>query len=240
MKLPELLKQAVEQEKWELVCAAYTAITGKPLSPPKPKPKEIDFSEFEIPDSLLNINLDVEEEHDTIVLPTKEQVILLTGETQEEAIVLPPKKDEEDHPSPKTTPSGESSYIAQARSEDSLYEGSQDGQTAAKKKPMKIEQRRLNQFKDTLQEDAHLLKANNQNMQKLYQNATHPRNIRDGEKAVDTGAAVQVQCSICETKERVSAALAHGYSSDPDNNTYKCNACCTSRGRRRVKREQFA
>lgn len=53
MKLPELLKLAVEEQNWLKVCAVYTAITGEKLSPPQPKPKKVSLLELEIPDELL-------------------------------------------------------------------------------------------------------------------------------------------------------------------------------------------
>jgi hypothetical protein len=49
------------------------------------------------------------------------------------------------------------------------------------------------------------------------------------EKKRKTGL-IKVQCSVCDKKEETSRSLATKYKKDPDNNTYRCNACCSSRG----------
>ena len=50
MKVHELIKIAVEEQDWIKVCTAYTAITGKPLSPPK---KKVSLLDLDIPEGLL-------------------------------------------------------------------------------------------------------------------------------------------------------------------------------------------
>jgi hypothetical protein len=39
-KIPEILKRAVENEDWFVICSLYTQITGEDLSPPQPKKNE--------------------------------------------------------------------------------------------------------------------------------------------------------------------------------------------------------
>lgn len=46
MKLPEILKKAVLEQNWEIVCKAYTALTGEPLE--VPKPAEPDYLQLDI------------------------------------------------------------------------------------------------------------------------------------------------------------------------------------------------
>jgi len=43
--LPDVLKKAVLEGDWNLVCKAYTAITHEPLEPPKPK---INYATLEV------------------------------------------------------------------------------------------------------------------------------------------------------------------------------------------------
>jgi hypothetical protein len=56
--------------------------------------------------------------------------------------------------------------------------------------------------------------------------------------AADTGHTISVQCSQCDVREEVSPALAHGYDTDPEENVWKCNDCCTPSGRNEEKRRR--
>jgi hypothetical protein len=44
MKLPEVLKKGILEGDWQIICTAYTAMTGEHIDPPEPKqPNWLDF-----------------------------------------------------------------------------------------------------------------------------------------------------------------------------------------------------
>lgn len=61
-------------------------------------------------------------------------------------------------------------------------------------------------------------------------------NPRPREKA--PSKQINVVCSICNGKFKVFEGLATGWSKDKENNTWKCNDCCTESGRRKIKRRE--
>ena len=211
MKLPDLIKTAVEKGDWNLVCAAYTAITGKPLAPPKPK--EPDFLNMEISEELIQ-QLTGGGEYDS--MPEAEP------ENEPEVMAEQPikKKDPLDF-------SVDRSNVVKKNSE---------GKIEARKESIALGQRN-NIFHDDTDVDSHLLK-NNEQMQKLYGNAK-ARASRDLlENVSQTGKTIGVQCSLCEKKQTVAVALAKGWHTDPDENAYRCNDCCTPSGRIKAERKQ--
>lgn len=64
MKLPDVLKKAVLEQDWSIICKTYTILTGEPLE--VPKPKEIDYA-------TLDISLDVEYDARTAESPVSEK-----------------------------------------------------------------------------------------------------------------------------------------------------------------------
>lgn len=221
MKLPDLIKTAVEKGDWNLVCAAYTAITGKPLAPPKPK--EPDFLNMEISEELIQ-QLTGGGEYDNMPGYEDPENTAARGEAAELADdFVPPvvkKKDPLDF-------SVDRSNVVKKNSE---------GKTEARKESIDIGQRK-NIFHDDTNVDSHLLKDNEQ-MQKLYGNGK-ARASRDLlENVSQTGKTIGVQCSLCEKKQTVAVALAKGWHTDPDENAYRCNDCCTPSGRIKAERKQ--
>jgi hypothetical protein len=56
--------------------------------------------------------------------------------------------------------------------------------------------------------------------------------------APDTTGTISVVCSLCGGGFLEKEALAHGFSTDKEENVWKCDDCCTPSGRRRIRREQ--
>jgi hypothetical protein len=82
----------------------------------------------------------------------------------------------------------------------------------------------FNKFYDDGTEAAADLRSQNPSLSKMY---VQPR-PRDKTGKSDK---IKVTCSLCGKIELVSQTLAQGCNDRPDENTYKCNQCCTSNGR---------
>ena len=156
MKLPDLIKKAVQTEDWLLICKAYTAITGEPLSPPEKK--SFDFSNFEVPDEVLKFN-EEDEDEDEYDDPQ---------EADEEA----PEDEDEDEPTVKTSSivtdldeakaefarskKKDSSFIAPAKktSRTGSVEN-EEGKREAKRESMRIPRQgdRKNKFTDDVSKE---------------------------------------------------------------------------------------
>lgn len=216
MKLPEVLEQAIKGADWKKVCAVYTAITGKKIEPPKPKliiPDYVnmdidlgseDFNKFaeQVKEEAGEDALD-EEEVEPITLPSEEEV---TVDEASDFIQSASKK--------KSDPASKAGVVA----------GSQ-----SKVEPIAISKRK-NKFKDNLAVASMHTRKVNPKLNLLYGDgsARMTRDLIEG--SVDTGATVDVQCSLCDKEESVSPILGRGYSTNPDENTYRCNVCCTPKG----------
>lgn len=216
MKLPEVLKQAIKDADWKKVCAVYTAITGEKIEPPKPKLVLPDFANMDIdinfgddgPETVEQAGenaLEEEEEQEVepVSLPSNEEVSV-----DEAADFIEAASKKKSEPAPKV----------------GVVSGSQ-----SKTEPIQVAKRK-NRFKDDLSVAAMHTKQRNPKLNLLYGDGS-TRSTRDLiEGAVDTGATTDVQCSLCDKHEKVSLMLARGYSTDPNENTYRCNVCCTPKG----------
>lgn len=235
MKLPDLIKQAVEEGDWKKVCAVYTAITGKPLSPPKPKKVELDLANFEVTPELLAAILGDDAQQDSV----RQAMIDDTGWSYEEDAAAQaeandlgrPEQVEENQKAPVV-----SKPIIKDPNDFSVaprVQRRQDGKQQARKEPMTIPRQRTNKFQDTLVLEAKDLKQNNPKLAAMYGDASR-RVLRD--ETESTGSEVDVECSLCGIQQRVASPLAVGWHPSPDENTYRCNSCNTPSGRRKAER----
>lgn len=241
MKLHELIETAVKEQDWLKVCAAYTAITGKPLSPPKPK---VDYANFEIPDlaklmgqfdftgGSVAQHEDEEEnddEYDFNSIPKLDEDDY--EENSDGGTDIDPP-DEEDEPEPENKVSkkkGEFDQFAISHGVQTQA-SSQDGKTLMRKEPMTLPRERKNKFKDNLTFDRKDLKENNPILAKVYDKAG-VRASRDLiEDAADTRQMIKVTCFVCNRTQKVSSIHAHGWNPDKQQNTYRCNECNTPSG----------
>lgn len=245
MKAHELLKSAVEEQDWIKVCKVYTAITGKPLSPPK---KKVSLLELEIPEDLLedieatrnDDDEDEDEEYDDIPDSSVDDNYEENGEEEEDDEV-PLIIDSPAEPEPVEV---EVSKKKGGESEFSISHGvqgpkaSSDGNgTIMTKVPIVKDGPRKNKFKDNLAVKAGDLKKNNPILKKIYGKGS-TRATRELIDAPDTGKLYAVECSLCKKAGKVTAALARGYNKNPENNTYRCTECDTPSGRAKLARRE--
>lgn len=239
MKLPELLKLAVEEQDWFKVCAVYTAITGKPLNPPA---KKVSLLEMDIPDELLeNINAtrNDDEEYEDFPGPAKVGMGVEEDDEEDEDVV-PLLVDTQAQPEPVEV---EVSKKKGGESEFAISHGvqgpkaSSDGNGTIMTKVPITQAPRKNKFKDNLAVKAGDLKKNNPILKKIYGEGS-TRATRDLIDAPDTSKLYSVVCSLCNKSGKVTAALARGYNKDPENNTYRCTECDTPSGRAKLARRE--
>lgn len=242
MKLPELLKLAVEEQNWLKVCAVYTAITGEKLSPPQPKPKKVSLLELEIPDELLeevnatrNDDDDEEEEYDELPTIPIDSDEIEEAKGEESLIIDVDPEPEEVEVSKKKGSEDEFAISHGLQNQTSSSDGNG---TIMRKVPIgDVKGKRPNKFRDNLAVEAGDLKKNNPILKKVY-GKVGSRASRDLIEAPDTSKLYAVQCSLCGKKQKVTAVLSKGYHKEEEQNTYRCNECNTPTGRARVARRE--
>jgi len=195
MKLGEYLEQAVLTQNWQMVCDVHYKITGKKISPPKPKLK------------LADLDMDSVNEND-------EQEVEPEPEMANDEPSANSDDDEEEMSPPKPH------TIEEFKIQHGGYKTiNENGEVRAKKSPLIIPDKRINQFVDdmTIKPDESVKER-----PELGVKAPRPRE----RKRVDK---VEVVCAVCHRREKVVPALAIGYSANADENTYKCNDCCSGK-----------
>jgi hypothetical protein len=206
----EILKIAVEQQDWQLICGLYTNITGEPLS--VPTAEEIKKEEEDI----LAKEYSVEELKYQNQLPPEEQDLKLVDKNIDSMIstryndfTAPPRNTE------NTDTSGR-----RMRSESV-------GKTTLKNVVGVSEQGFVDDMTESLvdPETGERLVGNNKDVK------ITPRNKRANLGMNDT-SLIDVKCSVCKEISKASPSIIFGYSENESENTWKCNDCSTRRGRR--------
>lgn len=215
MKVPELIKNAVEKQDWKLVCAVYTAITGEPLSPPEPKSEKPNFLDMDIsPELLRQLGIDSQDDEGVPSVSNEENLYDAYEHTLEDS---KKKVDNLDF----TIQRGKKIR--------------EDGKVEAARIPLDIPSKRENRFVDNLEVAASELQKENPTLQKLYGPVKKHSSKELIVDRVDTSIFVDVECSLCGHTEKVSKALSRGYSNVKRDNIYRCNACSTPSGKKRLK-----
>lgn len=242
MKLPDLIKKAVQTEDWGLICKAYTVITGEPLSPPEKK-KVIDFASFEIPDDVVLGPQQYLVDDDDEDFEEDDKTELESSEDKENRSAIITDMQEAQSELARAQGKKKDRFVAPSRKNDSR-EVNEEGKVKAKRESIRIPQKgaRPNRFQDDVKKERHkeLLQSHNPELKKLYGEHTHRLTRDELEEGVDTSVQVDVVCSLCDTPETVAASVATGYSTDPMNNTYRCNSCSTPAGRAKAMRARRA
>jgi hypothetical protein len=213
----EILKIAVEQQDWQLICGLYTNITGEALSVPEPPPEEGVEEESPLGD-ILGKEYSLEELKYQNQLPPQEQEPELVDKDIDKLIG-----------------SRYNDFTAPAKSDTRT--STVDGRRM-KNQPVgstKLSSNFLgvneNPFVDDMTDSlvdpntGEKLVGNNKNV-----NIT-PRNQREQLGMNDT-SLIDAKCSSCKKVIKVSPSIAFGYSERDSENMWQCNDCSTRRSRR--------
>lgn len=248
MKLPDVLKMAVERKDWYAVCKVYTAITGEPLEPPKSEAESladlnIDMTDYEDPPAVIGSRPGHEEEY-------QEGVDAVTEEEEEEGsnaahgiqLIHDIEYDEEDlepgdEVGEEEIPEEFSDCVVRTKGDgtnDALKGSSEELGEKCKREPFRAPKkgRRKNKFKDDRRA------FSRQDVTKhTHDEKGKPLGVQvavgrsSDSEAPDTSRKVKVTCKLCNKKERVAASLATGHNNNPEFNRYKCNDCCAKGGK---------
>jgi hypothetical protein len=203
----EILKIAVEQQDWKIICGLYENITGETIR----IPSETESNPTEDQSGILQKEYSMEE-----ILPEKE-----TSEVDQEEesvyneFTAPTKVSE-----PAST--GENRRM---RSEPvgKKFLGSNFVGVSTET------------FVDDMTDDlidpetGEKLVGNNANVK------ITPRNKRK-ELGMNDTSLIETQCSVCEKTFNISTVLSHGFSAHKQENTWKCNDCNTRKSKRNRER----
>tara|TARA_Y100001938_G_C8097372_1_gene439040 strand:+ start:188 stop:838 length:651 start_codon:yes stop_codon:yes gene_type:complete len=207
----EILKIAVEQQDWQLICGLYTNITGEPLSVPESVVEEEKEEE-----DILSKEYSVDELKYQNQLPPEEQDLELVDKNIDKMI----DSRYNDFTAPPRNNNSSSSENRRMRSEPVgsgklknvvgvSNEGFVDNMTEALTDP----------------ETGEKLVGNNKDVK------ITPRNRRKQLGMNDT-SLIDATCSSCNKSFSVSSSIAFGYSDSPADNTWQCNDCSVRKGRR--------
>ena len=203
----EILKIAVEEQDWNIICGLYTNITGEPLSPPQNNEPEAPEEEPEQED-ILSKDFDMKE---------------ILAENQEE------KKTVDKH---REAMYNDFKAPPRKQNPNADHTGRRMRSEPIGSKPLKnivgvSEEGFVDDMTESLvdPETGEAMTGNNENVK------ITPRNRRKELGMKDT-AHIDVVCSACGENQKISPALSFGYSSRKSENTWTCNECSTRKGRR--------
>lgn len=198
----EILKIAVEEQDWKIICGLYKNITGETLEIPEQKDSDVEEGDSE---EILKKDYSMED-----ILPQSEgKEVDRHQEPVYNDFTAPTKTS-------SSQPSGDNrrmrSEAVGSKRLENVVGVSQDG------------------FVDDMTESlidpetGESLTAQSKNVK------ITPRNKRKQLGMNDT-SLMQVKCSVCLKTTSVSPTLAHGYSTIEGQNNWKCNDCSTRRSR---------
>ena len=209
----EILKIAVEQQDWQLICGLYTNITGEPLS--VPTEEEIKKEEEDI----LAKEYSVEELKYQNQLPPEEQDLKLVDKNIDNII----SSRYNDFTAPVKSSDSKSSSSTEGRKMKSEPVGSKlsGNFVGISETPF------VDDMKDGLvdPDTGESLVGNNRNVK------ITPRNKRKELGMQDTSLK-DAECSACGNTFKISPTLLYGYSDIKSSNTWKCNSCTVRQGKR--------
>ena len=209
----EILKIAVEQQDWQLICGLYTNITGEPLSVPA-SPVEDEVKEDE---DILTKEYSIDDLKYQNQLPPQEQDLELVDKNIDK--IIEDRYNEFKAP-PRNTSNRSNNSNRQMRSEPV-------GSTKLKNVVGVSEEGFVDDLTESLTdpETGEELIGKNKNAK------VTPRNRRK-ELGMKNTSLIEATCSSCGETLKISSALAYGYSEIESQNTWKCNDCTTRKGRR--------
>ena len=207
----EILKIAVEQQDWQLICGLYTNITGEPLSVPTAEEQK------EEEEDILAKEYSVEELKYQNQLPPQEQDLKLVDKNIDNMI----SSRYNDFKAPPRNASSSKDFSGrQMRSEPV-------GSNKLKNIVGVSEEEFVDDMTESLvdPETGEKLIGNNKDAK------VTPRNRRK-ELGMNDTSLIEAKCSSCGKTLSVSPSIAFGYSEIDSENTWNCNDCSVRRGRR--------
>ena len=208
----EILKVAVEQQDWQLICGLYTNITGELLSVPPPAVEE---KEEEKGDVLTKeYSLEELKSQNQSSPPEQDEELINKG------VDRPPSSRYNDFTAPPRESSSTDFSGRQMRSE---AVGSRQLTNVVGVNEASFVDDMTESLTDP--ETGEKLIGNNQNAQ------ITPRNRRKQLGMNDT-SLIDAKCATCSKTFKLSPSIAFGYSESDTDNTWKCNACSVRGGRR--------
>ena len=208
----EILKIAVEEQDWQLICGLYTNITGEPLAVPQDAIEE----EEEEDENILTKEYSIDELKYQNRLPPQEQDLELLDKNIDNII----SSRYNDFKAPPRNTENKSSEGRRARSEPV-------GSTKLTNVVGVSEQGFVDDMTESLidPDTGEKLVGSNKNAK------ITPRNRRK-ELGMNDTSLIDAECSSCAKTLKVSPTIAYGYSSNPNENSWKCNDCSTRKSRR--------
>lgn len=216
----EILKIAVEQQDWHLICGLYTNITGEPLSVPSSVVKEEEKEE-----GVLTKEYSIDELKHQSQLPPKEKDLGLIDKNID-----------------KPTDSKYNEFTAPSKKDGGHSGSSQDGKRMRSEpiggKSLSGNYVGINNepFIDDMTESLLDPETGESLVGKNKDAKVTPRNRRK-ELGMNDTSLINVVCSVCNSEMKVSPVLSHGFSSNQSENSWKCNSCSTRKGRLNASRE---
>ena len=208
----EILKIAVEQQDWQLICGLYTNITGEPLSVPESVIEEEEKEEGDI----LSKEYSVDELKYQNQLPPQEQDLELVDKNIDK--IIEDRYNEFKAP-PRNTDSRSNSG-RQMRSEP-----------VGKSKLKNVVGVSDEGFIDDLTESLTDPETGEKLIGKNKDVKITPRNRRKQLGMNDT-SVINATCVSCRKQFKVASSIAFGYSDSESENTWECNDCTVRKGRR--------
>lgn len=225
--LKQVFYEAIKKGDWEDIRRVYTTMTGL-TAPHPPKQSSLDILDVDMDDDKppLPTGGVILEPRDTMPVLIAPESTLPRELVNTIDVTLEKLKQINNT---GNAPSGEAAditsefYIQQGTPERDVDD---EGKTKCKREAMVIPTHRENLFHDDGTEFA---------QEKVTENPAlgvqKPRS-RENPSRKPT-QKITVTCSACNKQETISPQLATRYSSVPERNTYKCNACCIPGSRKR-------
>lgn len=213
MTTKQAFKHGIQEGNWDVICDVYRTMTGE--EPPEPPKPIVVKNEFE---DILNSTMEVA---DIIAQSSIQCEANLYVEDHDD-------KDDEDIEEPRRQSDEDFTMPSKA-------DGKKTKGRRCKKEPLVLGKQK-NKFVDdgTQFEDERV--DMNPNKPELGIRKVRPRGERPDDS--NTGNKVNVVCSLCGKEESVSPLLSRGYSTNKDDNTYKCNECNSPQGRAKLLRQR--
>ena len=209
----EILKIAVEQQDWQLICGLYTNITGEPLSVPQAVVEEEEKEEEDV----LSKDYSIEELKYQNQLPPEEQSLKSSDKNIDNII----SSRYNDFKAPPRNVSSSKDFSGRQMRSEPVGSNKLDNVVGVSKEGFVDDMTEALVDPDTGEK----LIGSNKDAK------VTPRNRRK-ELGMNDTSLIEAKCCSCGKTQSVSPSIAFGYSGIDSENTWNCNDCSVRRGRR--------